>query len=208
MKPFYVSIEGEYTLEKKLASLNRKANGVMSKAANRALSKASAVATKETTKEYLVLTGKVRDAQKKVKASSSGPMARLIVSGKKLNMYEYRRGGISAISPRYASQNAKVEGVAKRPKVYKGKIKKETSRKPFSKAPKAFVQVMPKKKSDGPSNVIFVHRVSSDPRSKLVSEQGLSVPEMVSDREILTKVLDESQETLVQRMEHEISRII
>jgi hypothetical protein len=203
MKPFYVSIEGEKNLENKLKLLNNRADAVMFRAANRALTKASTLAMKETTKEYLAPQAKVKKAIKKRKASRSNTTAKLIVSGTKLNMFEYRRGGISAISPTYSSQNAKVEGVAKRPKVYKGKIKKETSRKPFSKAPKAFIQVMPEH-----NNKIFVHRVSSDPKSKLESEQGQSVPEMVSERKILTKVLDESQETLVQRMDHEISRII
>lgn len=185
-------------LQNRLGSLGGKANLVMSRAANRAASTARTVMKRQAADVYIVSQKKVADAIKIRKATQSYPTASISARGYGIELYEFH------VSPRRIARPAKSDGGKGRkpPKFYSSRNKRRESRKPLSKDPKPFVA----KRKNGKISVL--QRVSADPRSEVWVKYGPSIPKMLENEEVMSKVEEESTKMLLKRIEHEMDRVL
>ena len=159
------------------------AQRAMAAAINRGLSKVRTVASKEVRKVYAVQaasTKKTTSVSKK-NASAGNLVGSITFAGTKIPLYEFN------VSPKAANTRQLV-----RAGVMKGNLT------PFS---EAFITV-----ARGGHIGIFERK--GNPRLPIEQKMGLSMAQMVGNDDVIVEVEQQAQETVEQRLDHEIYRIL
>lgn len=165
---------------KKLSMFPKEMNKATSAAINRTLSFANKRMKQEVRKEYAIKSGEIQSTINIKRAKPSNLTGIVISSGSRLTLGRF-------------SKNA---GNWTKNKPVKVKVKK-TGTKKVNTDPKAFVANL-----NGNNHI--VKRVGKE-RYPIKVLRTVSVPQMLSNEKVNTKVMDEAQEKLQERVEYEIN---
>lgn len=181
------------SLVKALGTLNRKADIVIARAANRTIATANKAMRKGVRKRYLkVKDGDVRKALFKRRASASNPTAELTYKSQHENVY--KMGKVSP--PRIVKHH--------NPRYYKAQVMKDNPMVPLRNRPRPFVQMMPN------GHVGLFRRVSDeaknkgDKRNKIEAVQAPALSQMMKNEEVLQDTEKVAGKAFLKRLEHEI----
>ena len=132
---------------------------------------------------YIVKASTVREPLKIERASSSSPIAILRAVGRVIPLSKFK------IRPSKPTPGRSKPVTAT---VIKGK---------GGTIPKAFVARMP-------TGHVGVYRRKGRPRLPIMELYGPSVPQMIGNEEVMRALEEKAQQTLDERMEHEITRLL
>lgn len=158
------------------------AQKAMAAAINRGLSKVQTAASKEVRKVYAVKAASTRKTTSVTKktASAGNMIGSITFSGTKIPLYEFN------VSPKAANTRQPV-----RAGVMKGNLT------PFA---SAFITMA--------NGRIGIFEREGNPRYPIEQKMGLSMAQMVGNDEVITEIEQQAQETVQQRLDHEINRIL
>lgn len=189
------------TLIKRMGELANQRNRVMYRAANRAATTAKTTIAKETTKRYLTTRADINKSLKVRNASPGNTTAKLTYRGHHRNLYHYGNGAKRAVSPQ---KKISWEDGKPNVRVYKARVKTDSSFKPLGTRPKAFVQRMTR--TNGV--VGLFRRKNNDRRAKLEGLSAPSVPQVIGNRDTMKEAGNKAGEMYMKRMEKEIDNIL
>ena len=155
----------------------------MASAINRAAQSGRTEAVKKVRERYIVKASTVREPLKIERASSSSPIATLRAVGSVIPLSKFK---IRPSKPTPGKSTPVTATVIKG----KGGI-----------IPKAFVARMP-------AGHVGVYRRKGRPRLPIMELYGPSAPQMIGNEEVMRALEEKAQQTLDERMEHEISRLL
>lgn len=185
----------------KLGKLANQRNKVMARAANRAATTGRTTIARETAKRYIVARRDINSALKVTKATFSSTTAKLTYRGHHRNLYHYGTGRKSAVSP---GKVISWEGGVPNVKVYKARVKTDSSFKPLEEKPKAFVQKM-----TATNGVVGLFRRQSNARNaKLEGVAGPAIPQIIGNKEVMKQFQNDAGETYMKRMDKEIDNLL
>lgn len=183
----------------RLSEITEKSKLVMMSSMNRAASTVSTSVKKEVSARYFISQKKISETLHIERASTSNLTASVISRGSKLGLEKFK---VSPLRPVKLSKNGK-----RTPKVYKAAIKKAGGLKPLTgknilgRKNKPFVAIMP----NGHEGVFIRETWDAYP---IDSMMGPAVPQLVGKKEIMEVVTKKANETLQNRIEHELSRVM
>ena len=155
----------------------------MASAINRAAQSGRTEAVKKVRERYIVKASTVREPLKIERASSSSPIAILRAVGRVIPLSKFK------IRPSKPTPGRSKPVTAT---VIKGK---------GGTIPKAFVARMP-------TGHVGVYRRKGRPRLPIMELYGPSVPQMIGNEEVMRALEEKAQQTLDERMEHDITRLL
>lgn len=172
-------------IKKDLATYEKKAPQLLARVLNRTITNVKKNLTDSVRKNYLVKASDINKTLTIKKASAGNPHAQIKSIGQRILLYKFR------VTP-------KVPKPQNPPKSYKAKVLKQSSLKSVK---GGFVAQM---KS---GHLGIFKRLGSKklPVKELV---GPSVPQMISNKNVIKKIESEAQKTIKKRLKHEIKRII
>lgn len=179
-------------IEKRLGNFKSQTPLVLSRAINRAIQNVKKNMGKETSQLYYISSSDVKKTVKVTKASKGSLKAAAISSGAGIELTKYK------VSPKTP---VRYRGASRSPRVYKAGVKKSGGLKPLDGDPKSFVAVM----KSGHVGVFTRKGGKSLPIKQLY---GPSVPQIVKNEDIMTKINKEASETLQKRIDAEINNIL
>jgi hypothetical protein len=148
------------------------------------------LAGKETTKEYAITIAKAKKTFKKYKASKNSLSAELSSSGSTLTLGSFPHKPETVIIARsLGSKHEKAQ--------VKVKIKKSSKLAGLNISPKAFLQ-----KSNNATNIFAREGKSRFPIKVL---RTISIPQMVGQENVVSRIQDEANKKLQERIQHEIN---
>lgn len=196
-------------IESMLGDLSRKAGLVMSRASNRAAITARQSFWDGTKERYRVTKADVIGSIRIKKAFKNHPYATLISSGTHRGLEKFK---VSPFRPLKFTKRRK-----RSPHVYKAAVMKNQGLKPLDGNPKPFVAVL----SNGHKGVFvrkdvsrlnkgkYRHRRGKEKyRNFIKSVQGPAIPQILKNKDILETVINNANDTMVKRVEHEIDIIL
>jgi len=155
----------------------------MASAINRAAQSGRTAAVKKVRERYYIKASTIREPLKIERASPSSPMAILRAAGRVISLSKFK------IRPTAPTPGKPKTVVATVVKGQGGAIQR------------AFVARMP-------AGHIGVYRRKGGPRLPIIELYGPSVPQMVGNEEVIRTLEEKAQQTLDERMEHEITRLL
>lgn len=176
-------------IEKMLAGFENKAPSVLFNVVNRVASNIRKNISKEVLKKYGIKSADVKKSITTKRASTSDSTCFVRTSGSTIPLYKFRAKPKDAIS-------TKGMKIKKRPKV-KAKVLKSSSLKTIK---SAFIAKM----GSGHAGV-FRRKEKS---RKIKELHGPSVPQMVSNEEVINSIFKDAEITYNKRIKHEINRIL
>lgn len=179
-------------IQRRLGNFKAKTPLVLSRAINRAISNVKKNMGKETSALYFISSSDVKNTVRIVKSSKSSLKAVAISSGGGIALSKFK------VSPKTP---VRIRGKSRSPRVYRAGVKKDGGVKPLDGNPKAFVAVM----KSGHVGVMERKTGKSLPIKQLY---GPSVPQIVKNEKIMTKINKEASETLQKRIDAEINNIL
>lgn len=193
---FRVEIREE-ELQDRLGALSNKANLVMARAANRAITNAKKNVKKEASARYRIKPGDVEKTMKVIRGNRNKPTARLVSTGEHPNLIKFY------VSPNERQKHE--EGAEFEP--YIASVKKSTSPIPLegsSSKRKPFIATM----KNGFTGLFRQKRGIEGKAGYIEGIYGPAVPQMVNNQEIMNKVQAEAEQMLLKRIDHEIDLIL
>lgn len=179
-------------IEKRLGNFKSKAPLVLSRAINRSIQNVKKNMGKETSQRYYISSSDVKKTVRVVKATKGSLKAAAISSGEGIALSKFK------VSP---NTPVRYRGASRSPKVYRAGVKKSGGVKPLDGNPKSFVAVM----KSGHTGVFTRKTGDSLPIRQLF---GPSVPQIVKNEDIMSKINTEASETLQKRIDAEINNIL
>lgn len=178
-----ISAEAVERVEKLLAGVPKGAERALSNALNRGLSKVKTGATKRVKEVYTVQTGALSAATKiRVQNASTGNLVgQVSFSGVKIALYKF------SVTPKVPGTGSRVFATVKRGE---GGTFEE-----------AFIATMQ-------SGHTGVFEREGPKRFPIEEKMGLSAAQMVGNEKVIEAVEKEAQETVNERIEHEIERLL
>lgn len=174
---------------------------VLSRAINRAIQNVGKNMAKETSARYYISSSDVKDSIETVKASKGRLKAIAISGGDGIALSKFK------VSPKKQVKRTKKGKYS--PRVYKAAVKKSGGLKPLDGDPKSFIGVMKNSsKKEGASDHTGVWTRKSEKRLPLKQLYGPSIPQMIKNEEIMSKINKEASETLQKRIDAEINNIL
>lgn len=176
-------------VKKALVTLGNRADAVIARAANRAMTTANKRMSKEVRERYVAVKNEdVKKALFKRRASANRPTATLIYKSKHENLYK-----MGKVSPRR---------IVKRnnPPFYEAQVMKDGQMTPLKRRPRPFVQKMPQN-----GHVGLFRRKSDDGLRKIEAVYAPALTQMMTNKEVLANVEKETGETFLKRLDHEIA---
>lgn len=165
----------------KLSGVPKQIPGATAAALNRTLTYTITQTTREVTKKYSIKSRDIKKTIKKHKASKSKLNACMESRGSSIALHKFPH------TPRKYS---------KRSKAVKVQIIKSKGKKTINTSPKAFVQTM--------NNTNGIFKRKSKKRTPVVILRTISVPQMISNEETMTKIEKLANNKLKERISHEI----
>lgn len=179
-------------VQKRLGNFKSKTPLVLSGAINRAIQNVKKNMGKETSQLYYISSSDVKKTVRITKASKGSLKAAAISAGGGIELSKYK------VSPKTP---VRYRGKSRSPRVYKAGVKKDGGIKPLDGDPKSFVAVM----KSGHVGVFTRKNGKSLPIKQLY---GPSVPQIVKNEDIMSKINKEASETLQKRIDAEINNIL
>ncbi len=155
----------------------------MASAINRAAQSGRTEAVKKVRERYIVKASTVREPLKIERASSSSPIATLRAAGSVIPLSKFKIRPSKPTPGKLTPVSATV---------IKGK---------GGTISKAFVARMP-------AGHVGVYRRKGRPRLPIMELYGPSAPQMIGNEEVMRALEEKAQQTLDERMEHEITRLL
>lgn len=180
-------------VKKRLGDLDRKADLIMARAANRAVTTANKTMREEIVKRYYTTPREAGSTLRTVKAIFRSPTAKVVSRGEHINLGKFK---VSPNRPVTLKKSGK-----RSPDVYKATVKRSGGKKTLSGNPKPFVATT----KEGHKGVF--RRVTGS-RRHIIGMAGPSVPQAFQNKEIMQKVNEAGNEMLIKRLDHEISRML
>lgn len=187
-----IKVRNVEEIQRRLGNFKAKTPLVLSRAINRAISNVKKNMGKETSALYFISSSDVKNTVRIVKSSKSSLKAAAISSGGGIALSKFK------VSPKTP---VRFRGKSRSPSVYRAGVKKDGGVKPLDGNPKAFVAVM----KSGHVGVMERKTGKSLPIKQLY---GPSVPQIVKNEKIMTKINKEASETLEKRIDAEINNIL
>ena len=188
-----IKVAGVEEVQARLGKFKNQAPLVLSRAINRAIQNVKKNMGKETSQLYYISSSDVKKTVKVAKASKGSLKAAAISSGSGIALSKFK------VSP---NAPVRYRGASRSPRVYKAGVKKSGGVKPLDGDPKAFVAVM---KKSGHVGVFTRKNGKSLPIKQLY---GPSVPQIVKNEDIMSKINKEASGTLQKRIDAEINNIL
>lgn len=181
------------SLVKALGTLNRKADVVIARAANRTIATTNKALSKGVRERYpKVKDSDVRNALFKRRASASNPTAELTYKSQHENLYK-----MGYVSPTRIVRNHD-------PNYYSAHIMKEAPMVPLRNRPRPFVQMMPNGHVGLFRRVSDEARSEGDKRNKIEAVQAPALSQMMKNEEVLQDAEKVAGAAFLKRIEHEI----
>ncbi len=193
---FRVEIREE-ELQDRLGALSNKANLVMARAANRAITNAKKNVKKETSARYRIKQGDVEKTIKVIRGNQNQPSAKLISKDVHPNLVKFQ------VLPKKQVKREKV----KKMKPYRASVKKSTSAIPLdgsSSRRKPFIMTM----KNGFTGLFRQKRGIEGMAGYIEGIYGPAVPQIIKNEEIMNKVQAEASKMMLERIDHEIDQIL
>ena len=195
-----IKVAGVEEVQARLGKFKSQTPLVLSRAINRAVTNIQKNMAKETSSRYYVKSGDVKDTIKPVKATKTSLKGAVISRGNGIALSKFK------VSP---NTPVKSRGASRSPRVYKAGVKKSGGLKPLDGNPKAFVAIMKNsKKSEGASDHTGVWTRKSGKRFPIKQLYGPSIPQIVKNEDIMSKINKEASETLQKRIDAEVKNIL
>ncbi|HBA70251.1 MAG TPA: hypothetical protein DCZ40_12975 [Lachnospiraceae bacterium] len=208
-----VSID-DREVEKKLGKLAYKAELVMRRASNRAISTVTGSISQEVPKRYLVKAAQVRSTLRTYRANGSLPFASVVVKGRHPGLEKFY------VNPMTPARRQKGGGY--NPMAYEAKVKKHGGVKFLEGDNKPFVAIMDnghigvfrrKNDTERKHQRIFrskykVKKNKSRADNTIIGVYGPAIPQMVKNEEIMLIVIKKASQMMLKRAEHEIGRLL
>lgn len=179
-----------------------KADLIMMRATNRAITTAAATMRKETAQKYRIKSTDVGKTLVKLKANRHNPTARIISRGRHINLAKFKA------SPNRPVKYGKPKGRGHNPspKVYKAAVRKEQEIQPLGGENKPFIAVM----SNGFQGMFRrkTRQTTKGRNNSIIGVSGPSVPQMLSNDAIQKSVIKEAENMMLERLDHEINRVL
>lgn len=192
---FRVEIREE-ELQDRLGALSNKANLVMARAANRAITNAKKNVKKEVNEKYYINQRDVGKTIQIIKANRNEPTARLISKDVHPNLVKFHVKPEEKQVPRKGKKMKPYKASVKRG----GRVKAITSRGKN----KAFIATM----NNGFTGLFIRKDASKGIVGNIKGIYGPSVPQIIGNKEIMNKVQAETEQMLLKRIDHEINLIL
>ena len=188
-------------VQKRLGNFKSKTPLVLSRAINRAIQNVKKNMGKETADRYYISSSDVKDSIEIVNASKGRLKALAISGGDGIALSKFK------ISPKRQVKRTKKGGYS--PRVYKAAVKKSGGLKPLDGEPKAFIAIIKNsRKKEGAKDHTGVWTRKSGKRFPIKQLYGPSIPQMIKNEDIMSKVNKEASETLQKRIDAEINNIL
>lgn len=185
-------------IQRRLGNFKAKTPLVLSRAINRAISNVKKNMGKETSALYFISSSDVTNTVRIVKSSKSSLKAAAISAGGGIALSKFKVKPFTYRKKLPPSENRRKW---KPPRVYEAGVKKDGGMKPLDGNPKAFLVQM----QSGHVGVMERKTGKSFPIKQLY---GPSVPQIVKNEKIMTKINKEASETLQKRIDAEINNIL
>lgn len=183
-------------IQKRLGKFKSKTPLVLSRAINRAIKNVKKNMATETKERYHVSVTDARNSIKIEGASKERLKALAISRGDGIALSKFK------VSPIPKKGEDKKKKKHRPPRVYKAAVKKSGGLKPLDGNPKAFISTMKN------SNHTGVWERVSQKRFPIKQLYGPSIPQMIKNEDIMSKVNKEASKTLQKRIDAEINYIL
>ena len=192
----YMTIE---EVERLLGKAENKSGRVIANAANRTLSTGAKVIKQETANEYNVRQKDVEETLRRIKANWSDPTAVLRFTGGHGNLYNFGKGDMSVLKPRYTVRSSSPYDPD--PENVFARVMRNGSMDPLNQNPKPFVQVVN-------GNLGLFQRISDKADAALRGVAPPAIPQVIRNDKVQERFQKETGEMLQRRMLHEIDRLM
>lgn len=195
-----IKVAGVEEVQARLGKFKNQAPLVLSRAINRAIQNVKKNMGKETSARYYVSSSDVKETVKVIKASKGSLKAAAISAGDGIALSKFK------VSP---NTPVKYRGASRSPRVYKAGVKKSGGLKPLDGNPKSFIAIMKNSsKSEGASDHTGVWTRKSGKSLPIKQLYGPSIPQIVKNEDIMSKINKDASETLQKRIDAEIKNIL
>lgn len=192
----YMTIE---EVERLLGKAENKSGRVIANAANRTLSTGAKVIKQETANEYNVRQKDVEETLRRIKGNWSDPTAVLRFTGGHGNLYNFGKGDMSVLKPRYTVRSSSPYDPD--PGNVFARVMRNGSMVPLNQNPKPFVQVVN-------GNLGLFQRISDKADAALRGVAPPAIPQVIRNDKVQERFQKETGEMLQRRMLHEIDRLM
>lgn len=187
-----IKVSSTAEIQKRLGAFKSKTPLVLSRAINRAIQNVKKNMGKETSALYYISSGDVKKTVNIVKATKGSLKAAAISSGGGIALSKFK------VSP---GTPVRYRGSKRTPNMYRAGVKKAGGMKPLDGDPKSFVAIMK-------SGHVGVFTRTSGHSLPIKQLYGPSVPQIVKNEDIMSKINKEANETLQKRIDAEINNIL
>ena len=188
-----------WEVEKLLGNAANKSGRVVANAANRTLPTGAKVIKQETANEYNVRQKDVEETLRRIKANWSDPTAILRFTGGHGNLYNFGKGDVSVLNPRYTVRSS--SPFDPDPGNVFARIMRNGSMDALDQNPKPFVQIVN-------GNLGLFQRISDDARAALRGVAPPAIPQVIRNDKVQARFQKETGEMFQKRVLHEIDRLM